>query len=398
MIPNTEKKIFVCKQYVIIKKYIATIFFILLACNTNNKTNSEKNISETNTSKNSYCSYKDESGFLTIPIDVNQNEPLSLSDIADTVEQVKLEISDLPKSRKKIIFSESYIVLLVVELEKNNSQIIVFDNNGKFMNQIGSTGQGKGRYGHIFDIATDFKNKKIYVSTPSKIICYDIEGNFINESPLKEMVYLSFLKNKLFSFADRLEAGDVSKHKIRNMIYEINDKLSISDSIEIRKIDLNDNFYLSLDDRNYLTCMGGDETYLFHPVNIPDNLLHKPIITDTLYLFENKTLIPHLRINFGDKDKKRMIEYIYRNMRYVFVKHMKRMNEDRCFFYYDMKEKKGYNMRNGFMDNIQTGEIVDIRPLDFDTNKFYYLSNNIVNGTNNNGHNLTLYIGTLKNN
>ena len=395
MISNSEKKRLVYKQYIIKKLFFTIIFFILIACNTNNTTNNKNNIIETITNELSHSSYKDESGFLTIPVNVNQNVQLSLTDIAEDIKKVELEISDLLKGRIKIIYSESYIVLLAAEYIENKPQITVFDNNGKFKNHIGNSGKGKGQYGTIFDIVTDFKNKKIYVSTLSKIICYDIEGNFINESPLIEMVYLSIINNKLFSFADRMEAKDGSKHKIRNMIYEINDKLNISDSIEIRNIDLINPFYVNLDDRNYLTCMG-DETYLFHPVNMPNSYFDKPIVNDTLYIFKNKTLIPHLRLDLGDKVENRMIDFICKNSRFVFAKHTKLKSDYFNYFCYDMKENKGFNMRNGFMDNIHTQEVVEIRPIDYDANKFYYLRNNIMRGNNNEKLNLTLYVGTFK--
>ena len=253
MISNTEKKRFAFKQYVIKKIYIAIIFFILLACNANKTTNGKENITETNTIEISGSSYNDESGLLTILVNVNQNEQLSLTDIAEGVKKVELEISGLLKGRKKIMFSESYIVLLAAEYIKDESQITIFDDNGKFINHIGSSGQGKGQYGEITDIATDFKNKKIYVSTFSKIICFDLDGNFINESPLKTMVSLSIINNKFYSLANHLETKDGSKHKVRNMIYEINDNLNISDSIEIRNIELKDPLYINFNDCNYLT-------------------------------------------------------------------------------------------------------------------------------------------------
>ena len=394
-----KKKHLVCKHYVIKCINIATIFFILLACNANKTTNSKESITETYTSEISGSSYIDESGLLTLLVNVNQNEQLSLSDITDDVKKVELEISGLQKTRKKILFSESYIVMLAVDYTTDSCYIIVFDNNGKFINRIGSNGKETGKYSHINDIAADFNNKKIYVSTPSKIICYDLDGNFIYESSLKEMIYLSFLNNKLFSCADRIETEEFSKHKIRNMIYEIDNNLNITDSIEIRKNGLHNLFYMSFDDRNYLTCVE-EETFLFYPSNIPNDNLYKPIDSDTLYIFKNKTLFPHLIINFGDKDEKtstnREIEFIYRNTRFVFAKHMQmKSGGDRYFFCYDLKENKGSNMKNGFIDDIHTEEIVDIRPIDLDANRFYYL---LTNSEDNKKYesSLTLYIGTLK--
>ena len=380
----------VCEKYVIRTISVTAIFFILLSCNTNSKSN------ENNSSEKLYSSYEDgESSFLTITVDVNQNDSLSLSYIADEVKEVKLETTGWPLARKKIIWSESYILLLVVE-QSQKSHILLFDNNGRLINQMDSKGQGVGEFYTIKDIAADFKNKLIYVYAKSKIICYNFDGSFVNESsPIGEVGRLHFLNNKLFYFVDPIETKNVTEYKARNMIYEIHNNLEIIDSIKIRDIDLNTSNYMTLDDYNYLTCLG-DEIYLSHN-NFLNFLLHKPIIIDTLYILKNKSLIPHLRISYSDNNKKTegkiSILFMYRNTRFVFTKHFTVGGFG--FFCYDMKEKTGYYMKDGVKDDIRTGEIVDIFPVDSDANKFYYLHTNPVDSSKNKS-NLILYIGTLK--
>ena len=377
-----------CNKTIIKIIIFAVIFIALISCNTSNNNNSNSS------GEKSYSSIEeDESGFLTITVDVNKNEPLLLSYIADEVKKIELETESKPSSRKKVLFSGDYIFLLTVD---EASSVLLFDNNGKFLNQIGSSGIGLGQYGKIYDIAADFKNEKIYVSTEgSKLICYDFVGNVINEAYNKNLAFMHFLNNKLFSSSEHIEKGDVSEFKAKNMIYEINDNLKIIDSIKIRDVDLKNKSYIRLDDGNYMTCVDG-ETYIFYPVNIPDHMLPKPFITDTLYLLKGKTLIPHLKIHSETTEKKRMIEFIFRNTRFIFAKYIYIGGEDAySFFCYDMKEKKGYHMKKGFRDDIHTGEIVRIHPVDSDANKFYYLHSN-QSDLSKNESNLTLYIGTFK--
>ena len=65
------------------------------------------------------------------------------------------------------------------------------------------------------------------------------------------------------------------------------------------------------------------------------------------------------------------------------------------FFCYDTKIGKGYDVAEGYTDDIHTGEVVKIRPFSSDANKFYYLHTNMDDSVKEEP-NPTLYIGTLK--
>ena len=340
---------------------------------------------------------KKKSDLLTIPVDVNQNAPLSLSDIADEVKAIELETTDQSLignwvMHDRLLVSDDYILFLDGSAI---SKILLFDINGTFIRQIGNRGQGPGEYARVIDIAADFENNKIYATTSTeKIICYDFNGTFINESRTNDITYLHFTNKTLLAIGSCFEPGEISEHKMRTMIYKINSKLFFTDSLKIKNLDLTARIYVTNTNCNYITCLEED-MYIYYPEITPKSFMHKYIFNDTLYQIKDKALIPHLRLKFSDEKSSeyKNVHYIYRSARYTFTKYINEAVE--CFFCYDMKEKKGYNMKVGYIDDIHIGEKVRIRPLDSDANKFYYLHTNM-SDSQKEEPNPTLYIGTLK--
>ena len=62
-------------------------------------------------------------------------------------------------------------------------------------------------------------------------------------------------------------------------------------------------------------------------------------------------------------------------------------------FCYDLKEMTGYNMEKGYEDDINHSGIVDIRPLNTDTERYYYF---YTQERHSEEENQVLCIGTLK--
>ena len=350
---------------------------------------------------NSCSSNNKEDEFLTIPVDVSQNSSLSLSDIAENVRAIELEetdqslIGNWEVGKYRFVISDDYILFFSDGI--SSDQLLLFDNNGKFLHKIGSLGQGPGEYDNIMDVAADFINEIIFVGTISKIICYDFKGNFIKESKFFFTDYINFADNKLFAFKTHVDKSEISSYKIIHMIYKLNSNLIITDSIKIREIYSSNQAYFNFNG-DYITC-AGEDLYISKSVFIPKQLLNKPINSDTLYLLKNITLIPQLRLKFSDEESEsakstKHIIYICKSSRYIFSWYSLGFTEH-YFFCYDMKEKKGYNLKDGYNDDIHTGEKVKIRPVSSDANQFYYLHTNM-NNPQKDEPNPTLYIGYLK--
>lgn len=121
-------------------------------------------------------------------IDIKNNiqyvKIISLSTIGNDLLYIPLETAPecLIKSINKVLLSDSYI--FVSELNR----LLQFDNNGKFVRQIGSAGRGPEEYGYVNDFCIDEQKKEIYIISiySPKIWIFGFDGVF------KKTVSLSF--------------------------------------------------------------------------------------------------------------------------------------------------------------------------------------------------------------
>ena len=342
------------------------------------------------------CNSKEKSDILTIPVGIYRDTQLALSEISEKVEAIELEVTDasLIQSVSRVLCSPDFIIV------QEWKSIMLFDRKGKFIRQIGSSGQGPGEYVDIGTITADFDSKKIFVySSGGKFICYDFEGMVIKESPLEYFgrtynPYMNYIDGKLLFLSESFITIEENL-KSQRILFFINDELLKTDSILIRNIDLSHFEIGYAPQYDYITSYGNN-TYLYYSVIIPSN-----IVSDTLYQFKNNNFIPHLSVKFNNRGlnsdgrKDIYIDNIYRSSSYIFTLYSHNPRRQFYFFCYDLKTGKSYNMKDGLSDDIYTGEKVVIRPFDNDVDKFYYLHTNFKEGEIDEP-NPTLYVGTLK--
>ena len=342
------------------------------------------------------CTNK-ENDFFTIDINSAKEQPLLLSDIADNIEAIELEMTDSSlvniREISRIHYTGKYIV--VCELRS----IMIFDKKGKFLLRIGSVGQGPDEYVAAINLAVDIKNERLYILCISgKIICYDFEGNIIDKTPTgyynKGITnYIYYANDNLLYLAEKIETVNENKTKI-SYLYTIGNNLSISDSLEIHKIQT-EHYGAAGFNTDYM-CSDGENTYLYF-----GDVTANPLVLDTLYQLINNQLIPYLNLRFNNKginiagEKEVTILYLYKSSRYVFCRFANNIMEKTYCFYYDIKTGQGYKSIGVFNDDIHTKEIVRIRPFDSYSNMFYYLYTNI-DDTAKEEPNPTLYVGKLK--
>ena len=337
------------------------------------------------------CNSNDRSEIPIISVDVYQDEPLSLSEISEDIKAIELETTDesLIGGCGRVLVSDDYILFL--DVTRFEYKIFLFDRSGKFLRQISRKGQGPGEYSVIQDITADFKNNRIYIST-GNLMCYDFEGNFIHEVKHFNVEYLNFTSGKFTAINPIVVAGDVMDYKRNIVLYEINSNMQVIDSMILISFDTSNEYGMSINYSNYLTYTESN-MYLCYSspiISRKDDRINQI----TLYQFNNKTLIPDLRLQLNDGKSMRGIStlYMYRSSRYVFEQHGFKESGTFC---YDLKTKKGNNMKKGYKDDVHTGEYVHIRPFDSDADKFYYLHTNMKD-SDDEEPNPTLYIGTLK--
>jgi hypothetical protein len=134
------------------------------------------------------------------------------------------------------------------------------------------------------------------------------------------------------------------------------------------------------------------------------------VLRDTLYRLEHNQLIPELKLKFrndgfdGYGDKIIDLYNLYRSSRYIFAYYQYNPNNrernteraKRYHFCYDTKTGQGYNMQDGYKDDIHgIEERVFIHPLSTDSEYFYYWYTHM-NPNDLEEPNPTLYIGKLK--
>jgi hypothetical protein len=346
------------------------------------------------------CSNKENSELLVVPVDTEQNYSLPMSEIADEIKSVELEITDESPitSIAQVLICDNYIVILNRQLTGSN--ILLFNNDGKFIRQIGSMGQGPGEYTNLGGIIADIQNKRIIVHSGNKLLYYDFAGNFIKELSSKQfntmfalLRYVYYINNEIWSVGATVETGDNGFYS-RTVLYKENNDLQITDSIDIRKVDVDRFGFIGLPFSDYITYNNKD-VYLYYPEGNEE-----PVLRDTLYRIKDNQLIPYLKLEFKDggiaSGKKFINLYnIYKSSRFVFSAYRKRDNNYR--FCYDTKTGKGYNMKDGYTDDIfNTPKKVTIRPLGSDPEIFFYYYTDMDKAVGLEEPNPTLYIGRLK--
>ena len=330
-----------------------------------------------------------------IPVDIDQNYSLPLSEIAEDITAIELEMTNEslinPDYINQIIFSDNYIIVSEV------TKTLVFNKDGKFHRRIGSMGQGPGEYsGLILGVALDEKKERIFITAfPGKIICFDIDGKLLKEvrtvlvSSYRSIDYINdelLIVNNQMSLVDKIVTNTTSLHRLT-------EEFQVIDSLIFRKNHMHmytsDPVVLSSTYYNDFIFKGNRSVYFFYcEIYSQKSPPVERVLRDTLYRFEDNQLVPELKLKFkndgidGSGNKYIDLWNIFRSSRYVFSIYSK--NNDRTIKYhfcYDTKTGKSYNMLDGYSDDINEIEKrVSIRPLVADSEIFYYWHTNMKPG------------------
>ncbi|GHT48717.1 hypothetical protein FACS189440_12960 [Bacteroidia bacterium] len=346
------------------------------------------------------CSKTKQGDLLEIPVDIDQNNSLPLSEIAEEITAIELELTDesvIGPIIQGVILSENEVFMATL------NKIFVFSKTGKFIRSIGSQGQGPKEYTYIHNLALDEKNKRLFISSANrKIISYDLNGKFMKEKLLPELSIddINYVNKELFLLVD-YTVSDATGVYSHSALHQLNDDMQVVDSCTIRNLNFAEPSQISINGTQDYLLKGNKSLFLYYgDVFLRNNNSAEKVLRDTLYRVENNRLIPELKLKFKNDGVGKFIHLtgIYRSSRYVFGAYL---NSDEkpikeYLFCYDTKTGKGYNMQDGYMDDInQIEKKVYIRPFNLDTETFYYLHTNMKPGDLEEP-NPTLYIGKLK--
>ena len=343
------------------------------------------------------CSEQKQGDLLEIPIDIHQGNSLPLSEIAEEITAIELELTDesliSPIGINNIFISENEVFIVTLY------RILVFNKEGKFLRSIGSRGQGPGEYAVIHHCALDEKNKRLFITTSTlKIIVYDLNGNFLKETNELRYTYcdLNYINEKLLLLVSKFNTTPKGADS-HSALFWLSDSFQVIDSCTIMDLFLGDLTNGQSHRYSDFILKGSKTTYLYYGDFYNRYNFEERFLCDTLYRVENSQLIPELKLKFKNDGVSKFIEIcnIYRSSRYIFAVYYNYIRKDFFIFCYDIKTGKGYNIQDGFSDDINQIFPARIRPFKLDTEMFYYLHTNM-NPNDLEEPNPTLYIGRLK--
>ena len=115
-----------------------------------------------------------------VVLDLNLDQKLFLSEIADSIEIIPLEQTDESDIRlvwRLVPYKDRYYFFNGI----SGCNLLVFDRQGNFLYRLDKRGQGPGEYTELNDIAIDKKRDELLLLTAQHgIYRYDLDGNFID--------------------------------------------------------------------------------------------------------------------------------------------------------------------------------------------------------------------------
>jgi hypothetical protein len=215
---------------------------------------------------------------LNLERDINNISSIPLSYLGSQLEYIPLETDSACLIRRISDVSVSDSFLFVSDYNR----LLLFNRDGKFVRQIGSSGRGPGEYSRIRGFDIDVVNEEVYILEGRKVIVYNFNGLFrrdfvlgfpSNEFVINENNELVFLP---INFAQATDEQEYSLYimnkngkditKIHKMLKRINGGIAIQNS----------------------------------PLYMYNDILHfMEFGVDTLYSYENHVKNPHAIFNAG---------------------------------------------------------------------------------------------------
>ena len=223
-----------------------------------------------------------ESKMLELDIDLDKNT-LPFDSLMDFVSFVKLETTEdnLIGGISQILFVNNKIIVVDFDVSKT---ITVYDESGKYLNNIGKLGQGPGEYaylGHVF--LTPDRSTVVVVDMGSGNLKYfGLDGNFIKS------VKFPFWFSRCEFINDNIIAGHYSGG---NMVQKNN----VSYKPQLVITDLKGNI-LSSGFQSFYSKNFASTTFM--PLLKFDNeVIYCPPFSDTIYHVSEKGLCPLYHLN-----------------------------------------------------------------------------------------------------
>lgn len=307
------------------------------------------------------------SGQTIIPIKENlaKTKTVNLSEIASDIRFVALETTD-----DCLLGDDCYIQYVDGQIFVSSKILYRFDGKtGKFLNKIGSIGQGPGEYTHTLRYTINPKTKRVYILIFKTMLEYDYEGNYLRTLPADnhnvgacsmlndtQVVYANDAYNYTTEDqSDQLYIVDLEKEKIVGKISSPVEK-KLRGALNLSAFD----FFYTYNGQVYFKGSFQDEIYRIQSPKkkVPAYVCDRGYLK-TDYSKKNAEIDPRNRMkgiqiqNLFETDKYLLVSYIYEKNNYqgLFNK------QDHSFI--NVADKKG---KAGFTNNLTGGPSIIVFP------------------------------------
>jgi len=317
----------------------------------------------------SSCLNKEEKKLEIINVYPEKSDSILLSMIAIKIEKKVLETKDssLITSINEIESTDEFIFI-----NDAGKRVLEFAVSGKFIRQIGSQGRGPSEFLSIYDIALDRKNKRLFLASYKKILCFSYTGELVNVIKQDAMPeFLTVVQDTLWVISTCHASVSVDNRfiNITHLIrYECDG--SLIDTIQIKKVFLDAPAGTIHSNPYYITNLVKSQ-FIYYPVMLPEQ-----VVRDTIYSFKGDRLVPLVKLDFGSvglsqSGKKQVyIENIYMTRRYLFSVY--RYNSKQFLFCYDKLSEDSFHVTSITDDFYGSGK-VRLKPLDLNNGIMYFV-------------------------
>lgn len=312
------------------------------------------------------CNYNPSGELPTVIIPREAIKPLPLGELGRVEKNIQLET-------KEDVFLR---FIVEVKLHRNrlfisdSRRISIFDLEGNFIQNLGNKGDGPGEFMSVSSMDIDEATGKIYVSAWNKLMVYDSAFQLIAERKLGfHLNYLRVFKGDLLIVSEEIAKKVGNEIANQTNIYKLDTEFRVSDTIPFRTIIMDKERIGGYALKHWISDIDEGD-FMFMPVLTPENMLR-----DTLYRVEGNTVKPAVRFQFErpqSLDKNGYQTLLLYNIVNSESYYLLEYDQDwkRFMFLYDKREKKGYNLADGLID--EDGDAVFLRPLDLSQDLFYY--------------------------
>ncbi len=211
---------------------------------------------------------------------ISEARDIKISDIADTIELIEL------KSPEELPISMVWNFIPVGEywFIHASEGIYKFTNKGEYITKISGKGQGPSEYVNLCDVAVDTIRNEFLINDYTKLIFFDLDGNYLRMEKKKEHLYR-------VDFSDTILWGTGSGRETdKYTIYGLNEKQDIIYS--------NPNSFYGMRPQ---MAGGGSHMSLWKPFYHYKNTLYMngPGCNDTIYQLKGRECTPYAVFNMG---------------------------------------------------------------------------------------------------